>query len=123
MNYKLDCYLNQIPDGEINLSVDDIAVLEITAYDVVGNDWESGWTATLYVRRNDRSSVDQWEIDELVELSPQGDNVYYFNLEDLNFERGDYEAHLVLEGSWDMDIMTPVSSVYSFESFKIYVRD
>ena len=123
MAYKIECYLGQVPDADIELAVGDAAGLEITAYDADGNDWDSGYSATLVVRRCLESSTDQIEVDELVETTPEGDNVYYFSLASITYESGDYDAFLVLEGEWDAAFDEALETTYSFEPFTITVRD
>lgn len=122
--YSLTMYLNEQVDGKLTLHVDDAPVLEITAYDDTGVAIPAGFVALLVVRRNDKRSVDEIDIAEIVEATPDDDNIYYFDLSDITFERGNYEAHLLLNGYDTTPLFpTPVDAVYSYESFEIEVLE
>jgi len=118
---KIIIYEGELPDGEVVIHVGDNPILELEVFDSEGVEWESGYEAYLVVRRCEESSLGEIVIDELAETTPYGDNNYFFELEDVSFEEGDYEAFLLLEGDYDYALTTPVSTIYSFEPFKINV--
>jgi hypothetical protein len=127
--------LNQVPDGSLTIRVDDIQMLKAELYDDAGDAiMASDYTAmdaSLIVRRTDEDATDDIviaaETDAVVT-----DNIWFFSLEDLNYEPGNYEAHIVLEGAYeDLDgtpisttsigPTTPLDLVLSFELFNIEV--
>ena len=128
--YKMDFYLNQVPDGHITIRVDDVATLRAVLYDADGAEFAApdytAMSTVLIVRRSDENSTD--EISIAAEADGDAtDNIWFFDLEDVNFEPGNYEAHIVLTCTYeDTDAtpigpLTPLDEVFSFELFEIEV--
>jgi len=126
--YELSLYLGEVPDGKLNLSVGENPILKLTIYEANGEAWESGFFAQLIIHRSHSSDSDDVIIDEMLEVSPDMDNVYFFDLSDITFETGNYEAVLWVEGTYVPSypvaistLATPVTSTYSFEPIHIEV--
>lgn len=117
---ELTMTLGEQVDGSIHLRVGDETLLEATLYDNDGTDWAASYETTLIVRRTYNDSGGQIEIPELTETTPGGDNIYYFDLSDITFEPGVYEAYVFVEGTYDV-LTTPFDDSASFESFTITV--
>lgn len=130
--YELSIYLGEVPDGKFELSVGDTPILKVTVYDADGEafgespaapDWGSGFSAELVIHRGHTADSDDVVIDEMIEVSPDTDNVFYFDLSGITFEQGDYEAVLKLEGIAEPpDFTTPELVDFSFLPFVITVR-
>lgn len=129
--YEISFYLNQIPDGHITMRVDDVGMLKASLYDADGEAFVndpgySAYTAVLIVRRSDSNATNEITITPETD-GDADDNYFYFSLEDINYEPGNYEAHVVLLYSGeDMDATpigptTPIDLVVSFELFTIEV--
>jgi hypothetical protein len=118
---KLDMTLGEKVDGSLHIRVDDTPILEATLYDNDGSAFLSGYSAYLLVRRSYDDLSGQVIIPEITETTPGNDNIFYFDLYDIAFEAGVYEAFVMVEGSWDTTPTTPISDVYSFEAFIIEV--
>jgi len=121
--YEITCTLGQVPDAHLILRVGDTPVLKVTLLDANGTAYEDGFEAWLVVRRNDSDEAGEIEIDCVIEVSPFDDNVYWFYLDDITFEAGNYEAHIVIEDTTfgTVPTISPEYEIYSFESFKIEV--
>lgn len=128
--YQMTFYLNQVPDGHITMRVDDVPALKATLYDADGTEFAApdytGMSANLIIRRSDEDSTD----DIIIAVEADGDvtdNIWFFNLEDVNFEPGNYEGHIELTCTYeDADATpigptTPLDEVYTFELFQIEV--
>jgi hypothetical protein len=93
--YKLDLTLNEPNDAEnLVLRVGDSPLLELTVYNHDGTAWPDGYDATLRIGRSNRDP-DIWSIAG----TPSGSsvNVWYFQLEDVTYTIGDYDAILYLQ--------------------------
>jgi hypothetical protein len=132
--YQMDFYLNQVPEGalhlRVNLSATPIGPLfKASLYDADGDaiadpDY-SAMTATLIVRRSDENATDEISIAE--EADPMTtDNIFYFNLAQITFEPGNYEAHIELEATYESADATPIpatplAEIMFFGAFNIEV--
>jgi hypothetical protein len=121
--YEISCILNQIPDANLQVRVGDTPVLKVTLYDTDGTAFDAGFEARLVVRRNDSDAAGEISIDNITETTPFGDNIYYFYLNDITFEPGNYECHIVVEDTTfgTVPAISPDYEIYSFESFSIEV--
>lgn len=121
--YEITCTLNQVPDAHLILRVDDTPMLKVTLLDANGRAIKDGFEAWLLVRRNDSDEAGEIQILCIAEVTPYDDNVFYFYLEDITFEPGNYEAHIVIEDTTfgSVPTVSPEYEIYSFESFPIEV--
>lgn len=126
--YMIDIYLGQEIDGDITVSTEDVALLQVTVYDGNGDDWPSYDEAFLIVKRLGVLG-DSVVIEEEDETTPLGDNVMYFQLippqpDDADsvtsFPVGDYLVFLYVTET-DYSVATPVTSSYSFKPFHFKV--
>lgn len=133
--YQMDFYLNQVPDGQLQLRVDSSAtpvgpLFRATLYDADGAGIEApDYTvsaASLIVRRSDGNSTDQITIIYEADLMAS-DNIFFFDLAQITYEPGNYEAHIVVEATYDDPAATPIGpatpldEIMAFEAFKIEV--
>ena len=115
---NLNVTLGEPIDEKIVLQAGDKPLLELTAYDYDGSELDTGYTGTLFVGRSGDDS-DEWEIAEIVAVAP-ADNIFYFNLEEITYTRGNYQAYLFVENDTEA---TPVSDSvsYSYKNISIEV--
>jgi len=121
--YALIMYLGEeIQDGKIILRKNDTAILKVTLYDFDGTPWQSGYTADLIVTR---SEVDDPLITLTAQPDPSDDNVFYYILDTITSEPGNYEAWVEASGTYYNSATplttSPLIDLSSFKVFKIEV--
>lgn len=87
--YELELTLNEPVEERLILRVGDSPMLKVTLLNYDGTDWPDGYTASLYIGRSNRDP-DIWTITGVVDGSHV--NVFYFQLEDITYTIGDYDA-------------------------------
>lgn len=91
--YKKDITLNEPNDDEIFvLRQGDSPLFKLTVYDHDGTAWPAGYTGYLRIGRSNRD----YDIWILTGIPGDDDNEWYFQLEDVTYTIGDYDAILYL---------------------------
>ena len=117
--YEINVTLGEPIEDKLTLQQGDAPLLELTAYDYDGTALDSGYSGTLYIGRSGED-VDEWVLTEITGVSPV-DNVFYFQLEEITYTRGNYQGYLFVSNSTET---TPVGDAvsYSYKPVKIEVK-
>ena len=118
--YEIAVTLNEPIEDVLTLQQGDRPLLELTAYDFDGTALDTGYTGTLYIGRSG-SDHDEWVLSEIPAVAPV-DNVFYFNLEDITYTRGNYQAYLYVTNATETTPeLTPDDVSYSYQTINIEV--
>ena len=118
---NLSITLNEPIEEILILQQEDAPILKLTAYDYDGTALDPGYTGTFIVGR---SGVDpnEWTL-VTVDPTVASDNIFYFNLEEITYTRGEYQGYLYVENPTETTPeVTPESVGYSYLPIRIEVK-
>lgn len=118
--YEIAVTLGEPIEDKLVLQQGDSPLLELTAYDYDGTALDTGYTGTLYVGRSG-SDPDEWILAELDRV-PAVDNIFIFQLDEITYSRGNYQAFLLVENRLESTpTATPEDVSYSYKNISIEV--
>ena len=119
--YEIAVTLNEPIEDILVLQQGDRPLLKLTAYDYDNTALDTGYNGTLYIGRSG-SDPDEWALTEIIAVTPI-DNVFYFNLEDITYTRGNYQAYLYVTNTTETTPeATPDDVSYSYQTIHIEVE-